>query len=76
MDAMESMVGDLDTWIPDTWWGTHTWLGAHIHGVEPTYMVAKPGGQPDFQRRASAAPGNLKPSINVLTHRRCIIEPN
>ena len=21
-------------------WGTHTWWGAHIHGGEPTYMVA------------------------------------
>ena len=29
-------------------WGTHTWWGAHIHGGEPTYMVAWPalvGGQ-------------------------------
>ena len=43
---MESMVGDLDTWIPDTWRGTHTWWGAHIHGVEPTYMVAWPASRP------------------------------
>ena len=36
MDTMESMVGDLDAGIADTWWGTHTWwrariqFGAHI----------------------------------------------
>ena len=40
MDTMESMVGELDTWILDTWWRTHTWWGAHIHGRQPTYMVA------------------------------------
>ena len=25
--------------------GTHTWWGAHIHGVEPTNMVAWPAGK-------------------------------
>lgn len=34
MDTMELMVGDLDTWIPDAWSGTHTW-GVHTHGGEP-----------------------------------------
>ena len=45
MDTMESMGGDLDTWIPggwipDTWWGIHTWWRAHTRGGEPTNMVA------------------------------------
>ena len=35
----------LDIWIPgylipDTWGGTRTLWGAHVHGVEPTFMVA------------------------------------
>ena len=46
MDTMESMVGDLDTWMPDTWWATHTWWAAHIHGVEPTCMVDWPASRP------------------------------
>ena len=34
MDTMESMVRDLGTGIPDTWWKTHNWWG----GV-PTFMM-------------------------------------
>ena len=48
MDTTESMVGDLDTWIPDTWLGTHRGWKAHIHGGEPADIVAWPalvGGQ-------------------------------
>ena len=36
------MLGVLNTWIPDTWWGINTWWAAHIHCVEPTYIVAWP----------------------------------
>ena len=57
MDTMESMAVDLDTWIPDTWWGTHTWWEARIHGVEPTFMVAWPASQPALVGGQVGGPG-------------------
>ena len=61
MNAMESMVGDLDTWIPDIWWGTHTWWGTHMHGGEPTHMAAWPA----FVGRQVRGPRGVRPLDHV-----------
>ena len=73
MDTMESRVVDLDTWIPDTWWGTHTWWGAYIHGGELTYMVAWQlwwGLRLGFQTARPLAP-NLATHQSWPSHHLC-----
>ena len=61
MDIMESIVGDLDTWIPDTWWGTHTcphtWWGADMHGGLASFSEG-PGWGPGGRTEPKACPGS------------------
>ena len=76
MDTMESMVGDQDTWIPETCWGTHTWWGTHIHRVEPTYMVTHKGRNRYVHLRSKFCGVNRTQHARNSLNNKCYNMPN